>query len=406
MDVYRSLKCKAKSKQESMSRSAKRLLSVSMGDDIKSDCRNAKGKREPLFSQDDPGCHISKDDFLQFYLFLTDDVLLKNRLAYDSVDRVYADYSSRSIGGVCENLLQATRNPCLQGWEFVKKLGQGSFGAVFLVKRGAERAAVKFMVHSPRFFTSIEQEVEMQRLFASYGLAPKIICYNKMYAYNKDLHVVLMEPIDFTLFTLACHYKMSDRTLTKVGDAIMASMMKLNKLGFTHGDMHSKNIGFVRQPDGKVKLMFIDFGQSSTMINDPVVDAEQLLSELKEIQFAKPRLLNHIESVLNRVVQRIKPSYGKLKGTRRAFKKAHQEYDKYIGTNELNLASEGYGSLNTALAAAVDSDVIDLVSPSPPLFHGEGLLSAHWNLSSLPSDLEGAAEEVTPEFHDFFARLA
>lgn len=327
-EVYRKLKCKAQAVKDL---SRRRILSVSVTNQTGEDCRNVKGKKEPLIAAYDPGCRISKKEYLEFYKFLSGDVLLENRLQYDTVDRVYADYSSTSLGDVCANLLNEVGNPCLQGWTFEKKLGQGAFGAVFRVRRGSERAAVKFMIPSDRYFTSVENEVQMQKLFASYGLGPQILCYTKVYVHSNELHVILMEPIDFTLFKLVCQHKVSTRTIEKIGDAIESIMVKLNKLGFTHGDMHSKNLGFVRQPDGRMKMMFIDFGQSSTQTNNPVVDAEQLLSELKEIQRASPRIVSHIESVLNGVVHRINPAYGRLKGTRQAFKKAHRAYEPYIG---------------------------------------------------------------------------
>lgn len=382
--VYEQLKCKVRSKLRKEKRSARasasasaasqtpsRLLTVSVTDQTAADCKNVRGKKEPLTGFHETGCHLSKRDFLEFYQFLTGDVVLESRLESEPVDRIYADYGSSTLGSVCANLMNATNNPCLQGWEFVKKLGQGAFGAVFLVRRGREKAAVKFMVQSQRFFTSIENEVAMQRLFASHNLGPKIICHANVYTHGKQLHVILMEPIDFTLFTLACHYRMSERTVQKVGEAIEAVLMKLHKLGFTHGDMHSKNIGFVRQPDGKVKMMFIDFGQSSTRTNDPVVDSEQLLSEMKEIQRASPRIIRHVESVLNDVVHRLKPSYGRLRGTRAAFKAAHRNYDRFIGmdtTVPIDVSTVSSSSLDEALRQALEpslKELIDLTALSP-----------------------------------------
>ena len=95
--------------------------------------------------------------------------------------------------------------------------------------------------------------------------------------------------------------------------------------------MHTENIAFRVQPDGTYKMLLIDFGQSSLRVHRPLVDAEQLLSDLIELEQASPKITRYISRVLTYYLQKVAGEMRPLKGTRNAFFQRHRSYEPYMG---------------------------------------------------------------------------
>ena len=204
---------------------------------------------------------------------------------------------------------------------------------MFLAEKDGEYGALKIIVDSPKNanFVPIEHEVRMQQTFAKAGLAPQIYCHAKTRAGENTVHMILMEPVDFTLNALLCRDVVTHETLKEVGMSLFKLLVKMKQMNVTHGDMHTENIAFRQQPDGTYKMLLIDFGQSSLRVNRPLVDAEQLLSDLVELEEASPKLIRYITRVLTFFLQRFAGESGALKGTRDEFFKRHRSYEPYMG---------------------------------------------------------------------------
>jgi tRNA A-37 threonylcarbamoyl transferase component Bud32 len=218
----------------------------------------------------------------------------------------------------------------------MRKLGQGAFGAVFLVEKDGQKAAVKIGIADPDGeFVTIDDEVKMQEKFHSKGLAPAVLCHSVLHMYGHTVHSILMDTVDFTLNNLLCKVGIEPRKLRPVVVALMGAMLKMREEGFTHGDMHSQNIGFKKQPNGTYKLQFIDFGQSSIHTHDPVVDVEQLVSELFEIEKAPqaPYFAKMLQWFITHGVKQYADYM--VRGTRGAFEKHHERhYEPHIGLHK------------------------------------------------------------------------
>ena len=261
-----------------------------------------------------PLCDISREQFVAFVNFITGG---RKHIKQQSID-------------ICEDILALLPSKCLRGWTITKKLGQGSFGAVFLVSKGTKTAAIKICVSNPdREFMSPKEEVELQRVFYKHHLAPKVLCYSSARMFGKEIHFILMEQVDITLNKILCKVGANKEQLEQIFMSIAEALQKMQKYRLTHGDMHSENIAFNEKKDGGYELVFIDFGQSSNRTSDLQVDIEQLISDLFQIDrapqamFFATRLQYFIEKVLNL-------SY-KIQGTRSTFFNRHKEYEPKLG---------------------------------------------------------------------------
>ncbi|MCH9718026.1 MAG: hypothetical protein K0U52_13235, partial [Gammaproteobacteria bacterium] len=119
-------------------------------------------------------------------------------------------------------------------------------------------------------------EMELQNEFHSIGLAPAVLGFDS----DSKVSLIVMEPVDGTLAELLCSVDNPENVI----DQVVNMMKVMEQYGVTHGDMHSGNITYQLPPDGSAKLMLIDYGFSSTRTHDPALDAEQLFSELVEIE--------------------------------------------------------------------------------------------------------------------------
>lgn len=301
-------------------------------------CLQSKADKKPLMTPIVPGkCYISSEEVLQFMEFIKHDKLIASYLkspgrASEQAKR-YVNTILRRIVNNCDEMVNYMPRGCIKGWSVIKKLGQGAFGAVFLAEKEGKLAALKVIIDSGdnSNFVPIEDEVRMQRVFASSGLAPQIYCHAKTSVGKTTIHTILMEPIDFTLNAFMCREVVTHDTLKAIAMSIFKALLKMNRLNVTHGDMHTENIAFRVQPDGTYKMLLIDFGQSSLRVHKPLVDAEQLLSDLVELEQASPKVTRYISRVLSYYLQKVAGETRALKGTRNAFFERHRSYEPYMG---------------------------------------------------------------------------
>ena len=136
-----------------------------------------------------------------------------------------------------------------------------------------------------------------------------------------------MDRVDYTLQQALCLVGDDVKTIAEIGSDIAVLMRRKDAMDITHGDMHTGNIAFSISDSGKYDITLIDFGQSSTITSNPVVDAEQLVSGLMDVWKYKYSKL--IVEPIQEVLDSIADVNGyQLKGTREAFIYEHDEYQR------------------------------------------------------------------------------
>jgi hypothetical protein len=169
--------------------------------------------------------------------------------------------------------------PSVRGWRVVRYLGGGVFGKVFQMQApGGTVVAVKFMVEEKQ--GEAAGEVRAQTAFHALGLAPRVLEHKTIKTQGGvKMHLIVMDRIDLTLEEMLCMAQHDTGKIRKIADQVVNMMARMRTARVTHGDMHIQNIGYTIR-NGEYVPILIDFGQSSTKSNNPLVDSEQLLRTL------------------------------------------------------------------------------------------------------------------------------
>jgi tRNA A-37 threonylcarbamoyl transferase component Bud32 len=248
-------------------------------------------------------CELTAKDFDTFAKFIT-------------ANRGYIHPANVQGRTVCEkivNLFPAFTSVAGSGegqtkWHIVRHLGQGVFGSTFLaVNRQGQEAAVKVILETGQEKVKPTEEFELQRVFASMNLAPRVLNTASVLFRGTKFHVLMMERVEFTLYDLLCFQRLSPNTLQSIAYSLARFLWKMYEKGITHGDMHSQNIMFRYNKETKqYEPLLIDFGYATTQFNDPEVDALQLITDLSELTRMSPRVVDYLVKVLSKVVSRIR----------------------------------------------------------------------------------------------------
>ncbi len=238
----------------------------------------------------------------------------------------------------CEQIMNLLPSNMFGEWKIVKRLGGGSYGSVFLaVNKKGEKRAIKFQIDqgsriSPR------EEKELQVWFAKRGLAPAVYDYQVFEAptaKRTHVHVIMMEPVDFILEDLMCHPETPGffvEWLKDVGDQIVYMLKTMRLHNATHGDFHTGNIGFKYNPETKTaRLLLIDFGFASTQLNDPIIDAEQLLRTPRLYTVADSRITAYLKTRLENAIYEMTGTKHVLQGTESSWDRAFVRYERAMG---------------------------------------------------------------------------
>lgn len=179
--------------------------------------------------------------------------------------------SVKTKSDMCQHISRALGLNCLRDWKFKAFLGSGVYGSIFSVrsKSGAVRAA-KIVSVNPA------PEVRAQRKMADIGIAPKLYDSCKL---SGNVWVIIMEKIDGTLQDLVGGAKgLSRRRLDSIFREVVILVEKMEEARVCHGDLSLDNVGYVTRPDGRLRLVLIDFGWSGHHV--PMFDMTSLAQSL------------------------------------------------------------------------------------------------------------------------------
>ncbi|MCH9715622.1 MAG: hypothetical protein K0U52_00860, partial [Gammaproteobacteria bacterium] len=254
---------------------------------------------------------------------------------------------------LCKIIKQYLPNVCgLQEGTILGVLGQGVFGIVLLMRYRKKHYAVKVIVEKAKSAgNTIEKEIAIQNDFYKLGLAPKVTCHQVVTnRYGQRVHVVSMDRVDGNLFYLLCLIGHNPRLVKEAARQLIEIMTVMRHYGITHGDMHGGNVGFRHLGEGRFQLMLLDFGQSSTKVYNPIVDAEQFLSALL-VNEHSPHAEVFAEALQGFLNETPAANGYQLQGTRERFLAVWRKYAKYFGRRRGELAP---------VASDVSAEVIDL----------------------------------------------
>jgi hypothetical protein len=166
----------------------------------------------------------------------------------------------------------------LQGkFEPLRLLGQGNYGLVMRV-RSTERQRLEVLKVSrvDRFLKS-NSEADLQRRAHEVGLAPELYEGIRFrladpFGLPKRIEALAMEQMDMTLYRAFICAQNETQEL-ELCDALNRLLRRLDRVCFTHGDLHLRNIVLKLKlgPPG-ARLQLIDFARSSFRVYEPQID--------------------------------------------------------------------------------------------------------------------------------------
>ena len=186
-----------------------------------------------------------------------------------SQDQYIRQYIRRTYGGT--QAIQCI----LSNWKFVRRLGSGSYGELFLIYYRHEYRVLKYQQLTP--ISRILYEVLMQFEFSSHMLSPKIYTL-EYWSRRKKEHLtvmmskntavysmIMMDRLDDTMINMLSQ-KLSREQLDTIVGGIVRIINKMCELNIRHSDMHWDNIGvMIIVVNNRLQHVpyLIDFGFSS-----------------------------------------------------------------------------------------------------------------------------------------------
>lgn len=164
-------------------------------------------------------------------------------------------------------------------YEFVKDIGSGVYGDVYLFKKKDIFYACK--IDELRIDESIDEyitrknnEYKLLNIVGINNIGPKIYNNHYIIVNNKLYNILIMEYIDGkTLFDYLETETYTENKINKIKKLINKKINKLHKLNIIHRDLHLNNIMIVEK-NNKINIFIIDLGLSRKTNNK--------ISELKK----------------------------------------------------------------------------------------------------------------------------
>lgn len=173
-------------------------------------------------------------------------------------------------------------NDVTPGYTATQLLGEGSYGVVYKICNEFNCKVVKIQTLNANVKQdkrNIAYEVEMQNMFASYGLAPYVQFVQLIKYKNRYNSIIVMDLVynilEETILTKRLNYEYLDLIV----DGLVDVIMRMSQIGITHGDMHWGNIAELLSFKNSFEpsILLVDFGQSSNTGANPKLEFLQLL---------------------------------------------------------------------------------------------------------------------------------
>ena len=173
-------------------------------------------------------------------------------------------------------------------YEFIKDIGSGVYGDVYLFKKKNIFYACK--IDELRIDESIDEyitrknnEYKLLNIVGINNIGPKIYNNHYIIVNNKLYNILIMEYIDGkTLFDYLETETYTENKINKIKKLINKKINKLHKLNIIHRDLHLNNIMIVEK-NNKINIFIIDLGLSRKTNNE--------ISELKKNNY---NILKHV----------------------------------------------------------------------------------------------------------------
>lgn len=271
----------------------------------------SQGIQNPCRSLLDSKCLIQVQQLLEF------------GASINMLDKMDAELKkTKDPDRVCKALHGFLPHKCIPaGWKVNMFLGRGSFGNVFSTSGPSNaRGALKIMVdHHDTQVNDTEvvestdkkdamSEKTISNQFHEYGLSPKTnwMCSHSLLDdsnNNKTLYVTHMSRIDGVLEDYLAKAR-GETELFNIAHNVMSLVTRLHSLGFTHGDFHIGNIGYVFL-DGisaTPHFQIIDHGFATTKASFPAVDIGQLLRTIVDREIS-PTMNENNRRLMNNYIR-------------------------------------------------------------------------------------------------------
>ena len=159
-------------------------------------------------------------------------------------------------------------------------LGLGQYGAVTEVCADPPLSQIT-VVKLAKNNASLRAEFQTQAKFAQIGLAPQPI-----QARDKFLPYFLMSKVDGTVGDLLAH-ELLESELDTIIEETLQLLFRMCDHNMTHGDLHFKNIAFVKNPRTKKRTyLCLDFASAMPGC-DPEIDLLQFIRETYNTTYHK-----------------------------------------------------------------------------------------------------------------------
>ena len=248
--------------------------------------------------------------------------------------------TSKKPNRLCENFAELIDVACAKGWNIIGYLGKGSYGTTYeaIRKHDGKKGVVKIQTGD----SSVADEIKNQRVLHSKNLAPEIFDYcsytpakdMKMAKGHTKVYVIFMGKVDGIVSDWLNRPDISSESIKMLAMSIFQTLFKLKKEGFTHGDFHIDNIGYVYTDSSKTKVTVapIDFGFTYTKKSFMKFDLMQLVRVLSPSYFPKARKapLIALEKEIRKIAESINIEIPKRNKIERAHDKAHQKYIRIV----------------------------------------------------------------------------
>jgi tRNA A-37 threonylcarbamoyl transferase component Bud32 len=174
-------------------------------------------------------------------------------------------------------------------YNFVKDIGSGFFGDVYLFKKkdifyACKIDELKNFENIDEYITRKNNEYKLLNTVGINNIGPKIYNNHYIIVNNKLYNILIMEYIDGkTLADYLATETYTENKINKIKKLINKKINKLHKLNIIHGDLHLNNIMIVEK-NNKINIFIIDLGLSGKTNNK--------ISELKKNNYNIMKYVN------------------------------------------------------------------------------------------------------------------